>query len=472
MKSRAVKGLRFTVRWGIAIFGVYVIFFGLRWGNRVIVKGITWRDHALVLNAQNRPEEVEVRAHDGDKYIVADERTGAVRNVGADSLVSEPDQKTVTVRDANGQLRQADLLGLDLTGNVNRQAEVVRLLISGPGGRGVWIRPTDAEGYKLKVPHPVVEVGLHSMLSQANPWLIALALALFPMTYIVTTIRWHALMEALDIQITRRRTFVLNMVGAFYNTFMPGSTGGDVIKAIYASRQTTYKTRAIICVLIDRVLGMVTLIIMGGVVAGLRWIMTWTTPDPATRACRNVALMCLAICLAMALGLLVLFNERLRRGLGVEWILRRLPKQELIRKAMDTMEIYRTQPGLILWSLVVTLPVHATVVVSAMLCGMAFGLKLTPGYYFVVVPVVVLVGSIPVSPQGAGVMEFFAVLLLARQGATLGQAFALTMSIRMLQVVWNLTGGVFVLKGGFHTPTEAERDELEDNAVVAPLSTS
>jgi uncharacterized membrane protein YbhN (UPF0104 family) len=102
---------------------------------------------------------------------------------------------------------------------------------------------------------------------------------------------------------------------------------------------------------------------------------------------------------------------------------------------------------------------------------MAFGLKLTPGYYFVVVPVVVLVGSVPVSPQGAGVMEFFAILLLARQGATLGQAFALTMSIRMVQVVWNLTGGVFVLKGGFHAPTEAERSELEhddgDNVVGA-----
>ena len=114
-----------------------------------------------------------------------------------------------------------------------------------------------------------------------------------------------------------------------------------------------------------------------------------------------------------------------------------------------------------LGSLLVTFPVHIATVVSAMLCCIALGVKITPGYYFVVVPVVVLVGSIPVSPQGAGVMEFFAILLLSRQGGTLGEAFALTMSIRMVQVLWNLTGGVFVLKGGFHAPTEAERTELE-----------
>jgi uncharacterized membrane protein YbhN (UPF0104 family) len=405
--------------------------------------------------------------------VIADERTGAEREVGREALVSAPDQTSVTVREQGGLTRQAKLLGLDLSGNVNRQPEVERLLVEGRDGRGEWVGTGEVEGYKLKVPHPVVEVGLRTMLAHANPWLIALAIAIFPATYIITTIRWHALMEALDIRVTRRRAFVLNMVGAFYNTFMPGSTGGDVIKAVYASRQTTHKTRAVICVLVDRVIGLVGLIILGGAMAGLRWVATRRTPDPATVACGEVALACVGILVGMAAGAVVFFSGRARRRLGLEWVLRRLPKQDLVWKAMETMAIYRRRPGLVLWALVVTFPVHIAVVVAAMLCGMAFGLKLTPGYYFVVVPVVVLVGSVPVSPQGAGVMEFFAILLLARQGATLGQAFALTMSIRMVQVVWNLTGGVFVLKGGFHAPTEAERSELEHDdgdSVVGALN--
>jgi hypothetical protein len=59
-------------------------------------------------------------------------------------------------------------------------------------------------------------------------------------------------------------------------------------------------------------------------------------------------------------------------------------------------------------------------------------------------------------------MELFAVLLLRPQGVTVSQAFALTMSIRMVQVLWNLTGGLFVLRGGFHAPNDVEKKELEN----------
>jgi hypothetical protein len=82
-------------------------------------------------------------------------------------------------------------------------------------------------------------------------------------------------------------------------------------------------------------------------------------------------------------------------------------------------------------------------------------------YYWVCVPVIVLSGSVPISPQGAGVMEFFAILLTRSQGVTISQAFALTMSIRMVQIMWNLMGGIFVMRGGFHAPTTAEKQVME-----------
>jgi uncharacterized membrane protein YbhN (UPF0104 family) len=98
-----------------------------------------------------------------------------------------------------------------------------------------------------------------------------------------------------------------------------------------------------------------------------------------------------------------------------------------------------------------------------MLAGLAFGiLHDHPMYYWVCVPVIVLSGSIPISPQGVGVMEGFAVLLLRPEGGTIAQAFALTMCIRMVSIFWNLTGGIFVLRGGFHAPTEAEQSSMGD----------
>ena len=63
-------------------------------------------------------------------------------------------------------------------------------------------------------------------------------------------------------------------------------------------------------------------------------------------------------------------------------------------------------------------------------------------------------------------MEFFAIMLTRRYGCTVSQAFALTMSIRIVQILWNLLGGIFVLRGGFHVPTEQEQEDLETDTVV------
>ncbi|MGH7215301.1 MAG: lysylphosphatidylglycerol synthase domain-containing protein, partial [Tepidisphaeraceae bacterium] len=167
-------------------------------------------------------------------------------------------------------------------------------------------------------------------------------------------------------------------------------------------------------------------------------------------------------------GLSVFYHPDLKRLTGLDWLIKRLPMQKQVHKALDAMDAYRRRPVLVFWALVVSLPVHATTVVSVLFAGMALGLPLTPGFYWIVVPVCVLAGSIPISPQGAGVMEFFAILLTRRQGATIAHAFALTMSIRLVQILWNLAGGLFVFRGGYHAPTEKEERELEEEGTPTP----
>ena len=136
--------------------------------------------------------------------------------------------------------------------------------------------------------------------------------------------------------------------------------------------------------------------------------------------------------------------------------------QKQVRNAVDVMWIYRRRPVLVLLATLVTFPVHMAVICSAMFAGQAFDLPLAPSYYWAIIPVIVLVGALPISPQGAGVMEYFAIRLTETRGATVSQAFALTMSLRIVQILWNLTGVYFVVRGHFHTPTIAEKHEVDD----------
>src|SRR5262249_16204019 len=99
-----------------------------------------------------------------------------------------------------------------------------------------------------------------AMVQKANPIYLAASVLIFPLTFLITGIRWHWLMQMLGIRISLARAFVLNMVGAFYNTFMPGSTGGDVLKAYYVSKFTDMRTHAVMSVIVDRLIGLVALI--------------------------------------------------------------------------------------------------------------------------------------------------------------------------------------------------------------------
>jgi uncharacterized membrane protein YbhN (UPF0104 family) len=457
VKNRASvkKWAMFAIRWGIAVAGVWYV-----------IVNISWRDQVLVLDNTNHPVKVRLAqpAEENARAVtildsVPDHETNVVP---FSELVNEADRKDVKLRLPEGQ-RVLPLLALDLNDDV-RNPKVLRVLVENPETRnGEWFDAAQVvDGYQLNVPYPLVQAGLGHMLQTADRLFLWGSVLIFPVTFLITGLRWHLLLTALDIHLGAARAFVINMVGAFYNTFMPGSTGGDVLKAYYAAKHTHLRTRAVISVIIDRAIGLVALILLGGGMAALQW------DEPAWR---RGAIASAGVIGGLVVGMCVFYTPLLRRATGLDFILRRLPMQAQVGKAIDAMEIYRRRPWLVLGALVGTFPVHITVVLSAMFAGMAFKLPLNPQYYWVAVPVIVLSGALPISPQGAGVMEFFAILLTRTHGCTVAQAFALTMSIRIVQILWNLTGGIFVLRGGYHAPSAREQaeQEAEDQSAQAPL---
>lgn len=452
-KIRKRKGakhwLLFALRWGIAVVGVWLV-----------VSKMSIRDQAWVIldHTTLRPQQVSLErwvAEDALTFPVIDPKGGPAIHVPRGDVVNEPDPKTALMYSETG-LRPMTVLGLDLAGDLNHNAKVQRLLVVDPKAppttKATWVDERFFRNYAVKVPHPRDQVGLQTMVRHARPALLWAAVFVFSITFIITSYRWYTLLNAVGIHLTRSRTFAINMVACFYNTFMPGSTGGDLIKAYYASKQTPHRMRAVMSVLVDRAIGLLALILVGGITASLQWEIP---------ACRKVALGAATICGGLTVGLFVFYNPKLRRVSGLDFILGKLPKQHHVRPAIEALHMYGRQPMLVLQALAMSLPVHGAVVMSAMLAGIAFGLPLHWAYYWVCVPVIVLAAAIPISPQGAGVMEAFAVLLTRRQGVTVSQAFALAMSIRIVQMLWNLTGVIFVIRGGYHAPSEKEAEELE-----------
>jgi glycosyltransferase 2 family protein len=442
-KKQALKFGRFLVRWGIAVIGIW-------W----VISKMSWHDHVwALLPGQNMPTK-DLTLTDW----AADESSGVYHVILSgqpvvllhDEVINQPDRDNLR-EFGNGKVIY--VVGVDLSPDL-KQAR--RLLVAdhadGPVAR--WEPASDFPNYQITVPHPRVQIGVRRMLREANTKYILAALAIFPLTILITSLRWHELLKALDVRLTVGRTFVLNMVGLFYNTIMPlGSTGGDLLKAYYVRKQTHHGTRAVMSVAVDRVIGLLALIVLGG---------TMATMQRHIPRCRQVPIASAGLIALTALAMIVFYVPTLRRRSGLEFILKRLPLQKQVGNAIETMHIYAGRPWLVLGALIVSFPVHMVVITAAQMCGIAFGLHLSTLYYWMAVPVIVLASAIPISPQGAGVMEYFAIKLLEPQGVTVGQAFALTMSIRLTQIFWNLTGGIFVLRGGYHKPSQIEQKQAEE----------
>ena len=490
--SRWASWVKFLLRWGIAVVGI-------AW----VVNGLTIRDRAYVLASDDagRPAVLDValeREFDPDRDAAAvyeDPATGEAVEVPADRLLNGPDKGEVTLTAADGTRYAAELAAVRLVPppeTAGREAlpGVAELFVYTPelldGDRVLRVDPADvAGGYRVRVPQPIVRTGLGGMVRDARPVLLALSVLVFPVTLICTGLRWWRLTLPLGLGLGLGRAYTLNMVGLFYNTFMLGSTGGDFVKAYYAAKNAPAGRRAAawMSVFVDRVAGLLVLVLMGGTAATIQYAITPDGNSPVAVACLQVAWASAAILLASVVGTFVLLHaptrKVLRRKTGLGRVIERtepLPDtfrgrirtrlREVFESGQEVAEAYRRRPRSVVEACVLTVPVHLTTIVSAMLAGAALGLPIPWPYYFVCVPVIILAASMPVSPQGAGVMEFFAVTLTRPQGATVAEAFALALCIRAVQILWNLTGGLLVLRGGYGTPRGSAEPAGERGTVI------
>jgi uncharacterized protein (TIRG00374 family) len=448
-------------------------------GTWYVISNITWFDRIQVFDATTgTPIKVQLvgdhREDAGTFRVLYPQADGPAqeRDVNRSDVLARPEFEKVQIKHGGGS-KELHVLGRFVQAASVERSQWPMLCIE---PRGLWDRywnkfpvpPQRVEVSQIAVapsqglPYDIIEEGLRRRVVSANPWLLLLAMAIYPVVYLITTYRWWMLMRVVDISMSIRRVFAINMVGSFYNSFLLGSTGGDVFKAIFAARNAPHKTRAVVSVLVDRVIGLYGLIILGGLVATVQWIIHHEPGNEVGRRCGQVALASGVILTCTVVGLSIYYVPVLRKLFGIDLILSKLPMQKPIRKVRETLDLYGKHPWHVVAAVLMSLPVHGIVVASVSIACVAFGLPLEWWYYWVVVPITVLSGAIPISPQGAGVMEGVAYVLMKSQGGTMTHVVVLTMCIRLIGILWNLTGGIFVLRGGYSQPKDAEHELEED----------
>ena len=87
-------------------------------------------------------------------------------------------------------------------------------------------------------------------------------------TLLIVSWRWRLLLGVHGVHLRFWRVFELNMIGQFFSAFRVGTTGGDVFKIFYVARAVPDQKAAVaFTVIVDRVIGMVALLLFGVVLS-------------------------------------------------------------------------------------------------------------------------------------------------------------------------------------------------------------
>src|SRR5204863_3816755 len=94
--------------------------------------------------------------------------------------------------------------------------------------------------------------------------------------------RWHVLLKVQNIHLSAPRLTGLFFIGLFYNQFLPGGTGGDIVKSYYLLKETPdKKAGALLAVVFDRFIGLVALVAITATLIALRY--DFLSQKPETR---------------------------------------------------------------------------------------------------------------------------------------------------------------------------------------------
>src|SRR5204863_5965893 len=95
---------------------------------------------------------------------------------------------------------------------------------------------------------------------------LALSLVLMGSTIVLGVFRWRMVLRVHGLDLSLGRAAEISLVAHFFNSFLLGSTGGDLLKAYYAARETRHKkTQAVVTVFVDRLLGLWAMLLFAGV---------------------------------------------------------------------------------------------------------------------------------------------------------------------------------------------------------------
>ncbi len=307
-----------------------------------------------------------------------------------------------------------------------------------------WASLTFAE--QVRASWTIGPVGLWETISGVSiVWLLA-SFVFMGATIFIGVIRWRLVMAVQGLHLSLGRATGISLVAHFFNSFLLGSTGGDLLKAYFAAAETSHKkAEAVTTVVVDRLLGLFAMLLFVSLMALANWNIVMSQQ-------RFIAVMLVVLGMLFVSGLVVVLSflaGPTKPRLKFEAFLTRLPKGDVLVRCIEACHAFGEKPGFLPrvlgWSMLLSTACVLQIV------ALGFGLGLPMGEHFrvllLIVPAIICISALPITPSGIGVRENLYVWLLSATAIGIEAKAALSLSLLAFagSLLWSLIGGAVYL---------------------------
>ncbi len=269
--------------------------------------------------------------------------------------------------------------------------------------------------------------------------------------YTLCFYRWKILLRSQEIGVPFKTLFQLGMLGQFFQTFMPGTVGADLAKALYIGKRFPHqKLRAIFSVIVDRGVGLFGILVLGALAYTAVGASLHATSHSLVPVIRSLGALLVTVTLGGVVFVLLLppigriFASLQGRWPGFPTLLRK--PFRILRQIVDQ---YATKPATVGASIAISVLTHSlAVLVLFLIARQMFGPmpwgSLDLPRFVLAASLGLVVMALPISPNGLGVGQVaFASIFSALGVGNESFGASIVTAFQLVTLVVNLSGFLF-----------------------------
>jgi glycosyltransferase 2 family protein len=267
-------------------------------------------------------------------------------------------------------------------------------------------------------------------------WVI-LAGALHIVGLLISAYRWQLLLRAQRVNAPIKDLIHSYLIGGFFNNFLPTRVGGDIYRMVDSKKYSGSLLRPFAVIIIERLSGVYALLIIG--IAAVSFYPRFEEVKALAMALFGLAL--------LGLIALLLFYGSDRFAVWLKKMTAKLPAKisGKLLSVFDAFWYFSRSRGVLAWTFLLGLLLQANVILYYYFIGKGIHMPLGFQEAAIVMPILICIQLLPLTPNGIGVREFSYIYLLGPFGVSEALAVAFSLWDYILTFFYGLIGGLLYL---------------------------